>query len=143
MELPQEVTLIRDVLPVKGLKGLYYDGNIIIDKSVLTTTETRCIIAEELGHHHTSFGDILDYKRNEKQEAKARDWAIDNLVSLNDFIRVFEAGCQNLYEAAQELEITESFLSDSIAYYNRKYEHFAEVDGYLVYFNPIAILKKR
>ena len=33
---------------VSGLKGLYYNGNIAIEKN-LTSTEKTCVLAEELG----------------------------------------------------------------------------------------------
>lgn len=137
------VTITRDHLPVEYLKGLYYDGNIIIDKSVDTKAELKCILAEELGHHHTSHGDILCYEENIKQENKARDWAIDKLVSLDDFIEIYETGCRSLYEAAEVLEITEEFLKQSIEYYKRKYGAFVEYKDYAIYFEPVGIMKRR
>lgn len=53
-----------------GLDGLYIDGNIAIDVRVDTTVKKRCVLAEELGHHHTSHGNILDttVSSNQKQE---------------------------------------------------------------------------
>ncbi len=40
------------------IKGLYYNNTIAINNT-LTTAEKTCILAEELGHYHTSAGDIL------------------------------------------------------------------------------------
>ncbi len=34
-----------------GLKGLYCDGHIRLEKA-LTQSEKTCVLAEELGHHH-------------------------------------------------------------------------------------------
>ena len=44
----------------ESLKGLYIQGNVAINTSVSNSAEKACILAEELGHHHTSVGDILD-----------------------------------------------------------------------------------
>ena len=48
-----------DLTEVDGLKGLCLDDNIAIEKK-LSQNEKNCILAEELGHYHTSFGNILN-----------------------------------------------------------------------------------
>ena len=48
-----------DLSEVSGLKGLYYNGNIAIEKK-LTQNQKACVLAEELGHHYTTVGDIID-----------------------------------------------------------------------------------
>lgn len=86
--------------PLMGkTKGLYYNGAIAISESISTTSEKTCILAEELGHHYTSCGDILDQKitTNRKQEEKAKRWAVQRLVSLNDFICAFRSGARNKF----------------------------------------------
>lgn len=42
-----------------------------------------CILAEEFGHHYTSFGDIIDLSdpSNRKQEHRARLWVMKNEFS--------------------------------------------------------------
>lgn len=59
-----------------SLKGIYIDGNIAINTSIRNRTEKTCVLAEELGHHYTSIGNILDMNdvRNRKQERQARLW---------------------------------------------------------------------
>lgn len=56
-------------------KGLYADNIIWINKYLPTSVEKACILAEELGHHYTTAGDILDQNdiENCKQELKAYD----------------------------------------------------------------------
>lgn len=44
-----------DLSEVSGLKGFYYAGNIAIEKK-LSSIEKSCVLAEELGHHYTSYG---------------------------------------------------------------------------------------
>lgn len=48
-----------DLSQVDGLKGLYYNGRIAI-KENMSEIEKACILAEELGHHYTTAGNILD-----------------------------------------------------------------------------------
>lgn len=58
----------RDMKPT--IKGLYSDNIIWINKFIPTNTEKICILAEELGHYHTSSGNIIDQSKlqNRKQE---------------------------------------------------------------------------
>ena len=68
-------------------KGLYCDGVIAINKSISTTAERACIPAEELGHHYTTAGNIINQKiiSNRKQEVKAKLGCKD--LSLNNIIK--------------------------------------------------------
>ena len=65
-----------------SLKGIYIDGNVAINTSVSNSTEKTCVLAEELGHHHTSVGDIIDMTdiQNRKQERQARLWGYNKLI---------------------------------------------------------------
>ena len=127
---------------VDGLKGLYVDGNIAIEKK-LTTAEKACVLAEELGHHFTSTGNILDLSdvRNRKQELRARLWAYQKAFDLNDLVSAYKHGCRNRYEVAEYLDITEPFLDDAIKAYKRKYGFCTTFDKYIIYFEPLGILE--
>lgn len=127
---------------VDGLKGLYVDGNIAIEKK-LTTAEKACVLAEELGHHFTSTGNILDLSdvRNRKQELRARLWAYQKAFDLNDLVSAYKHGCRNRYEVAEYLDITEPFLDDAIEAYKRKYGFCTTFDKYIIYFEPLGILE--
>lgn len=54
--------------------GLYIDGNIALSDKLRTTAEKSCVLAEELGHHYTTVGNIVDMTdaQNRKQERQAR-----------------------------------------------------------------------
>lgn len=127
-----------DLSGVNGLKGLYIDGNIAIDQNIPTSAEKSCILAEELGHHYTSSGDILDQSNsfNRKQEHLARMWAYDTLIGLIGIIDCFKAGCRNRYEAAEYLNVPEDYFQDTIDAYRRKYGQFVQVADYVIYFDP-------
>ena len=126
-------------LPLKyGFKGLYKNKKIIIDSNIETNKEKTCILAEELGHHFTSYGDIIDQSdiRNVKQELKARAWAYERLVGIVNLINAHKAGVRGRYELAEFLEIPEWFLLEAIEYYKSKYGTCYKIDNYLIYFSP-------
>lgn len=129
----------------KRIKGLYCNGTIVIRKDIDTTTEKACVLAEELGHHHTSVGNILDMSdaRNRKQERQARMWAYNRLIGLCGIIKAYKAGCQNRYEIAEYLEVTEECLQECIEIYRDKYGVYTTVDNYVIYFLPnLAVMEK-
>lgn len=64
----------EDYLLSEPLSGLYIDGNIALSNRLNTTAEKACVLAEELEHHETSVGNIIDLSVswNRKQERQAR-----------------------------------------------------------------------
>lgn len=129
----------------ESLKGIYIDGNVAINTSVNSNTEKTCVLAEELGHHHTSVGDIIDMNdvRNRKQERQARLWGYNKLIGLSGIINAFRAGCHNRHEIAEKLDVTEEYLQECIDCYRDKYGVCTEVDNYTIYFIPnLAVMEK-
>lgn len=126
------------------LCGIYIDGNIALDKSLKSCAEKSCVLAEEIGHHKTSFGNILDQVDvgNQRQELRARMWAYDRQIGLLGIIRCFEAGCRSLTEMAEFLDVTEEFLKEALERYRQKYGICTSIDQYIIYFEPrITIMK--
>ena len=70
-------------------------------------TEKACVLAEELGHHYTTVGDIIDQKESEnrKQERRARIWAYHEMISLSDLVDCYHSRYQNEYEVAEHFHI--------------------------------------
>lgn len=133
-----------DLSEVSGLKGLYINGHIAINTK-MSDTEKSCVLAEELGHHYTSYGNILDQTdiSNRKQELRARAWAYDEQIGLIGLISAYEHGCRNRYEIAKYLEVTEEVLEECLTYYRSKYGLCKTVDNYAVYFIPNLIIFKK
>ncbi|GKV69816.1 hypothetical protein NCCP2716_23140 [Sporosarcina sp. NCCP-2716] len=131
--------------PLKGrIKGLYGDKIIQINKYLPTSIEKGCVLAEELGHHHTSSGDIIDQSKllNRKQEKRARNWAYKRLIPLSKIIEASKIGIRNRYELAFFLGVTESFLEETLDRYKEEYGLFKATEGCVVYFEPLAVLEK-
>jgi len=91
---------------------LYSDNCIAISNKLNTTIEKKCVLSEELGHHYTTAGNILDLSdvRNRKQELQARLWAYNKHIGLLGIVQAFENRCKDLSEMAEYLNVTEDFL---------------------------------
>ena len=136
-EAHQDGLIVKEK-PLKYNNGRIKGKRIAIRKDIETTTEKTCVLAEELGHHYTSVGDIIDMEntQNRKQERQARFWAYNKLIGLRGIIDAYEAGCQNGYEIAEYLEVTEEYLADCIEAYRDKYGVGIAVDNFYVMFIP-------
>jgi Zn-dependent peptidase ImmA (M78 family) len=104
--------------------GLYVDGNIALSDKMETSVRRACVLAEELGHHYMTVGDILDQNDigNRKQERKARAWAYEKMIPLSSIKRAIEKGYYETWEIAEYLDVDEKFLREAI-------KHYEEVDG--------------
>ena len=113
-------------------------GNRIAIKHDLDETEKKCTLAEELGHYHTTVGDIMDQSSiaNRKQELRARLWSYNKLIGLHGIISCYKAGCQSAYTMAEHLGVTEDFLQEALHCYRSKYGIYTRFDNYVIYFEP-------
>lgn len=114
-------------------------GNRIAIRKDMTETEKTCVLAEELGHHYTAVGDILDQSTaaNRKQEMRGRIVAYNKPVGLRGIIDAYLHHCQSLSETAEYLGVTEEFLNDSLTYYTNKYGVCTQIDNYVIFSNLI------
>ena len=125
-----------------GTKGLYSDDVIWINKHIESYTEKRCILAEELGHHFTTTGDISNQSTisNRKQELRAREWAYKKLVPLSKIICAHKQRIANRYELADFLNVTEEFLEDALNWYKSKYGLSVSIREFTICFEPLGVL---
>lgn len=122
--------------------GMYVNGEIYINKDRDTSTKLETL-AEEIAHHKISYGNILDSSKtmNRKYELKARRLANEILVSLNDIVEAFKYGVHNLYELAEYLEVTETFILNAIQHYKKKHGLVAQCGDYAIQFEPLRVFK--
>lgn len=131
--------------PLKYNNGRIKGSRVAIRQDLSTSVEKACVLAEELGHHYTTYGNILDQSNtsNRKQELRARAWAYNKQIGLLGLIRAYEHGCRNRFEIAEFLEVTEEVLEECLTFYRNKYGMCRSIDNYVVYFIPnLAIMKK-
>ncbi len=132
------VGLVVKEKPLKNNNGRVKGNKIAIRQDINTSAEKACVLAEEMGHYHTSVGRILNQSdaENRKQELRAREWAYDRQVGLIGIVKSFRAGCQTLSEMAEYLEVTEEFLGDALERYRQKYGIYTTIGHYIIYFEP-------
>lgn len=146
-----EDTADREGVPIdtvrfesERIKGLYCDGNIALSADLETSADRSAILAEELGHHYTSSGNILDQSDsgNRKQELRAHVWAYNRLIGLQGLISAYRHGCSNRFETAEFLNVSENFLQEAVDYYHSKYGLLYQVDNYVIYFEPLGVFEE-
>ncbi|EKZ3954919.1 ImmA/IrrE family metallo-endopeptidase [Listeria monocytogenes] len=130
-----ELTIIEDKNMQEVHKGLYYNSRIFVNPQQ-NDVEMRCTLAEEIGHHKLSVGNIVNQNtvNDRKQEKLARNWGYESLVPLRKIIDSYYEGYTEYYEVADFLEVTEDFLKHSIEYYKNKYGNTVECNGYVIIF---------
>ncbi|MCR4436201.1 MAG: ImmA/IrrE family metallo-endopeptidase [Clostridiales bacterium] len=134
-----------------NINAIYYEDEgtepvITINELLKTQAEQACVLAEEIGHYHTSCGNLLtdphiDKTIISKQEHIAKKWAVQRLVSLKNIIKAYEAGARNFYEMAQYLDVTEEFLREAFKKHNAMYGKYKKRGKYIIYFDPPGIYK--
>ena len=137
---------VDENFPFHGnLKGLYVDQNIALSDQLETSAEKACILAEELGHHYTSVGNILDISdpANAKQGRQARMWTYERLIGLRGLIDAYQHGCREYHETAEFLDVTEEQLRDAIADYRSKYGVCTKYQNYYIMFEPYLMIGKK
>lgn len=131
--------------PLAGnIKGLYCDNVIAINQNIQTTAEKTSVLAEELGHHYTSCGHIIDTRsvNNVKQEWRARIWAFERLVSLPRLVEASYKGISTRYELSEYLDVPEWFLVQALSYYKSKYGVSCRIGDHIVYFDPLMVKRR-
>ena len=105
------------------IKGLYSDRHIFLSYDLWTDKERAGVLAEELGHHYLTAGDILDQSKtgNRKQENIARGWAYNRTIGIEGLIYAYNAGCETDKEYADFFGVTVGFLKSAMKYYESKY----------------------
>ena len=83
--------------------------------------ETRCVLAEELGHYFTTIGNALYQHRNysdvlrvNKIEKAALRWAGHFLIPDEDLCEALRHGQPSLYELSEIFNVTEPFMKSRL-----------------------------
>lgn len=117
-------------------------GNLIIINKRVSECERFCVLAEELGHFNLTIGDITNQNiiNNRKQESIARRWSYEKIISPEDIIDAILSGIDNIYDLAENLNVTEDFLIESIKYFKTKYGIYYVGKTCLLTFEPLNII---
>ena len=79
----------------------------------MLSSKKLAILTEEIGHHKTSVGNILDQDdtNNRKQELTARKWTYEKVLPRAAIETALETGHTELWD------IAEAFLRDALKHY--------------------------
>ena len=76
----------------------------------------------------------MSASENRKQEIKARKWAVDKILTIEDVFEATEHPCSNLFEIAEYLEVTEEFLLEALEIFKKRYGHSYTYKGKTIIF---------
>lgn len=138
------IGLIVKEKPLQSGDGRIFKNRIAVRRNIPTQKEKSCVLAEELGHHYTTAGNILDQSSisNRRQENIARTWAYNKMIGLTGIIRSYEHGCRSKHEISEYLGVTEEFLDNAIERYRQKYGEFVPIGDYVIRFEPVLLVNK-
>ena len=138
------IGLIVKEKPLQSGDGRIFKNRIAVRRNIPTQKEKSCVLAEELGHHYTTAGNILDQSSisNQRQENIARTWAYNKMIGLTGIIRSYEHGCRSKHEISEYLGVTEEFLDNAIERYRQKYGEFVPIGDYVIRFEPVLLVNK-
>lgn len=135
----EDLTVKESVHFYSHASGLICGTTIGISAGLSNTAERTVILAEELGHHYTSTGNMLDLRneQNRKMEYRARMYAYDLLIGLDGLIAGYENGCRTADEYAEFFDVTEKFFAAAMERYRSKYGCTVRHGEYCVSFCPV------
>lgn len=117
LDILEHPLLENEIMRKKNGKGVYYndgitDKGIIFIENSLTNLDKKCTLAEEVGHHLTSSGNILNmkYPNSAKQERLARECGAMLLVDACEFVDAVTT-CETTQEMAEQLNVTPETIS--------------------------------
>lgn len=106
------------------------------------------VLAEELGHHETTYGNIINYYdkkynvESARQELRARRYGHKLIMPLEKLIDCYKKGIWgNVYDICLHLEIDRTYLDEILKDYISHFGLFVEIDGYRIEFEPLNIYK--
>lgn len=134
----EQAGLIVKEKPLPLSDGRIKGKRIAIRRDIPTLAQKADVLAEELGHYHTTVGRIIeqDSVKARKQERRARLWGYNKRIGLLGIINAFKAHCQNLFEVAEYLDVSEEALKEALEYYRQIYGHGEMIDNYFIQFEP-------
>ncbi|KFX57152.1 ImmA/IrrE family metallo-endopeptidase [Clostridium botulinum] len=117
--------------------GYYHDNKILIN-SRLTERQKHGVLAEELGHHLKTYGDITNQciLKNRKQEKIARRKGYEFILQPLDLVFAYRCGCKNTYEIADFYDITIEKLNEILIDFKHKYGIGKKFGKYFVTLQP-------
>lgn len=136
IEAEQDGLSVKEA-PLQSGDGRCKGRRIAIRKD-LPSSKKADVLAEEMGHYHTSVGDItrLNSVNAVKQERTARLYGYNKRIGLRGILDAHLHQCQNYYEAAEYLNVSEDTFAEALECYRQIYGCGTMIDNYFIQFEP-------
>lgn len=121
--IDKENIILEEVSFKNNIDGIYFkvlglEPTIGINKKILSNSDKYLsTIAEELGHHFTTIGDLTvecftysDKLLRNKQEFKARRWAANFLISDEELQLALQYPFSNMASLCEHFNVTEEII---------------------------------
>ena len=133
-----ELGLIVKEKPLPLSDGRICGKRIAIRQDIPTLKKKADVLAEEIGHYHTCVGRIIEQDSviARKQERAGRLWGYNRRIGLDGIIKAYNNHCQNQYEMADFLDVSEDSLAEAIEYYRQIYGQKVSCGNYIIQFEP-------
>lgn len=137
MEADEQGLIVKELI-LQSADGRCRGNRIAIRRDIPTLRKKADVLAEEMGHYHTSVGRIVEQDTidNRKQERAARLWGYNKRIGLIGLIGAFKAHCENQHDIAEFLDVSEDSLVEALEYYRQIYGTGTMVDNYFIQFEP-------
>ncbi|EJP6625223.1 ImmA/IrrE family metallo-endopeptidase [Staphylococcus pseudintermedius] len=135
---------IEDKYNLPGKFKGFYDNDVILIDSKLSTHQKHAVLAEEIAHYKYTYGNILDQSNmlNKKLELFARRKAYESVITLQGLIDAYNNGISNIHEMADFFEVNLSFVQECLSHYQNKYGLYTHYGDYIIRFDPLTINKQ-
>ena len=97
--------------------------NAITLNKNLTNYQEKSTLAEELRHYYYNATYPVTCSNTQlisKQEYRARKWAYNVLIPIDDLIFAFKKGLDNIEDLSEYFEVPSRFMSECIDYYRER-----------------------
>ena len=137
LELAEQLNCDVKEIPMQTYDGRIKGNHIYLRKD-MTTAKKADTLLEEIAHCLTTVGDILDQDTvtARKQERLARALAYRTQVPLSALIDAAFAGCENAYQTAEHIGVSEDTLKEAVEFYREVYGVCTNYKGYIIRFMP-------
>ncbi len=128
--------------PIKGLYFSHDDFHAITLSNALETSPERVtVLAEELGHYHTTPINLFTAPAPvaAMYERRAVAWAANALIPLSSIVAAWRAGVRSRWELAEYLGVTDEFTVRALELYRARCGLSVCVDGCLITFDLLHI----
>lgn len=149
----ENLHVVETEFPVDKVKGYYKRNKHLPNGLVLLNDKydyyiQNGVLAEELGHHETSYGNILGaYSKEDninaaRQELKARRFGFKLAVPLEKLIKCYKQGVWgDVCEMCLTMQIDRSYFYAAIEDYKKQFGTYVKYDGYYIQFEPLDIVE--